>query len=159
MPFSYENNYNFLKEIEVQAAAVPQCYFKKELLTYSLNKRQVHLLTITHREASMSGDLQEERFDPKLFPDNDRPLKFDKPVVLIGSRVHPGEVASSHCLTGMIRFLLNPKDLRAYLLRRLFVFMIVPMLNPDGVYEGNYRMDLLGRNLNRLYNSPDFSTE
>lgn len=59
----------------------------------------------------------------------------------------------------MIKFLLNPKDLRAYILRRLFVFMIVPMLNPDGVWEGNYRMDLLNRNLNRLYTNPDFATE
>jgi murein tripeptide amidase MpaA len=60
---------------------------------------------------------------------------------------------------GMIKFLLNGKDLRAYLLRKLFVFMIVPMLNPDGVFEGNYRMDMSGRNLNRLYTNPDFTTE
>jgi murein tripeptide amidase MpaA len=37
--------------------------------------------------------------------------------------------------------------------------MIVPMLNPDGVFEGNYRMDMSGRNLNRLYTNPDFTTE
>jgi len=28
------------------------------------------------------------------------------------------------------------------------------MVNPDGVYEGNYRMDPLGNNLNRFYNEP-----
>jgi hypothetical protein len=32
-------------------------------------------------------------------------------------------------------------DLRAHLLRKFFVFMIVPMLNPDGVYAGHYRKD------------------
>jgi len=37
--------------------------------------------------------------------------------------------------------------------------MVVPMLNPDGVWEGNYRMDVLNRNLNRLYTNPDFTTE
>lgn len=31
---------------------------------------------------------------------------------------------------------------------------VVPMVNPDGVYEGNYRMDLNNNNLNRVYNDP-----
>lgn len=27
------------------------------------------------------------------------------------------------------------------------------MINPDGVFNGTYRMDMLGHNLNRFYNS------
>ena len=36
-------------------------------------------------------------------------------------------------------------------LRKLFVFKIVPMLNPDGVIVGNTRCNLAGADLNRQY--------
>ena len=39
------------------------------------------------------------------------------------------------------------------MLRELFVFKVVPMLNPDGVIAGNYRCSLAGRDLNRNYRS------
>ena len=42
----------------------------------------------------------------------------------------------------------------AKMLRRSFVFKIIPMLNPDGVIYGNYRCSLLGVDLNRRWLSP-----
>jgi murein tripeptide amidase MpaA len=68
--------------------------------------------------------------------------------------VHPGESPSSHTFNGLIRFLMS-NDARAHYLRKNFVFKLVPMLNPDGVYHGHYRMDLFGQNLNRFYIEPD----
>ena len=59
-------------------------------------------------------------------------------------------------LEGILDFLLNKHDLRAYLLRKFFVFMFVPMLNPDGVFAGHYRKDIFNQNLNRYYNIADF---
>jgi murein tripeptide amidase MpaA len=43
--------------------------------------------------------------------------------------------------------------MRSQLLLKFFTFKIVPMLNPDGVEHGHYRMDIYGQNLNRYYNS------
>jgi murein tripeptide amidase MpaA len=45
------------------------------------------------------------------------------------------------------------------MLRQNFVFMIIPMLNPDGVYHGYYRLDVHGQNLNRHYRLPDYEKQ
>ena len=34
------------------------------------------------------------------------------------------------------------------------MFKVVPMINPDGVYDGHYRMDIFNKNLNRFYKDP-----
>lgn len=37
----------------------------------------------------------------------------------------------------------------AHVLRENFVFKIVPMVNPDGVFLGNNRCNLMGQDMNR----------
>jgi murein tripeptide amidase MpaA len=36
-----------------------------------------------------------------------------------------------------------------------FIFIIVPMLNPDGVFFGNHRTGVLGQDLNRHFDTDD----
>ena len=51
-------------------------------------------------------------------------------------------------MKGALDFLISDSD-EAKILRKNFIFKIVPMLNPDGVRYGNYRTSLLGVDLNR----------
>ena len=55
---------------------------------------------------------------------------------------------------GVLRFLLG-SSAEAVALRRAFVFKIVPMLNPDGVINGNYRTGIRGEDLNRVWDVAD----
>jgi hypothetical protein len=73
-----------------------------------------------------------------------------KKVVFITSRVHPGETPASFVCEGVINYLVsNTEDAKR--LRDNFIFKIVPMLNPDGVINGNYRCSLSGYDLNRVW--------
>lgn len=57
-------------------------------------------------------------------------------------------------MKGAIDFLTDDKDPMAEYLRQKFVFKIIPMLNPDGVINGNYRCSLAGCDLNRRWKAP-----
>eukprot|EP00931_Biecheleriopsis_adriatica_P054913 TRINITY_DN32366_c0_g1_i1.p1 TRINITY_DN32366_c0_g1~~TRINITY_DN32366_c0_g1_i1.p1 ORF type:complete len:1335 (+),score=285.54 TRINITY_DN32366_c0_g1_i1:164-4168(+) len=72
---------------------------------------------------------------------------------VVTSRVHPGESNASWMMHGFIQFLLSPAA-EAKALRQAATWLIVPMLNPDGVVNGSYRCSLAGTDLNRTYNKP-----
>ncbi|ELR57080.1 Cytosolic carboxypeptidase 6, partial [Bos mutus] len=89
---------------------------------------------------------------PLYLPDNLREGAEQK-VVFITGRVHPGETPSSFVCQGIIDFLISQHPI-ARVLREHLVFKIAPMLNPDGVYLGNYRCSLMGFDLNRHWLDP-----
>ena len=73
--------------------------------------------------------------------------------VVITARTHPGESNSSWMMKGVIDFLISDHP-QAVQMRDKFVFKIVPMMNPDGVINGNYRCSLAGCDLNRRWKYP-----
>lgn len=84
-----------------------------------------------------------------------RAFKSMKPIIFISARVHPGETPGSFILDGFIQAILS-QDVRGFFLRKNYVFKIIPVLNPDGVYRGHFRVDQNSVNLNRCYESPSF---
>jgi murein tripeptide amidase MpaA len=96
------------------------------LLTKTLAGNRCDLITIT----SLDKDPRSEK-------------ALGKKGVFISARVHPGESNSSWTMKGIIDYLTSASP-EARVLRENFVFKIVPMLNPDGVINGNYRCSLVG---------------
>ena len=75
--------------------------------------------------------------------------------IVITARVHPGEAVASWMMRGVLTFLTDPDNYEAKMLRENFVFKVIPMLNPDGVINGNYRCSLAGCDLNRRWKTPN----
>ncbi|XP_051780968.1 cytosolic carboxypeptidase-like protein 5 isoform X2 [Erpetoichthys calabaricus] len=164
-PFSYTECQDMLLRLDQKFAestlltpssSPDSIYYHRELLCYSLDGHNVDLITVTSCHGMMEE--REPRLE-KLFPDNytPRPHQFvGKRVYFLSSRVHPGETPSSFVFNGFLNFILKQDDPRAQMLRRMFVFKLIPMLNPDGVVRGHYRTDSRGVNLNRQYLNPEF---
>ena len=49
---------------------------------------------------------------------------------------------------------MDSNNKEAEILRDHFVFKLIPMLNPDGVVNGNYRCSIAGCDLNRQWLKP-----
>jgi len=60
----------------------------------------------------------------------------------------------SWMMRGAINFLTDPESVEATILRDNFIFKLIPMMNPDGVINGNYRCSLAGCDLNRRWKHP-----
>lgn len=74
-------------------------------------------------------------------------------IVVITSRVHPGETPGSWVMESVLKQLCE----EGKSLRDKYVFKLVPMLNPDGVIIGNSRTGIEGADLNRRWRAEDCS--
>ncbi|XP_036613812.1 cytosolic carboxypeptidase 6 isoform X1 [Trichosurus vulpecula] len=128
-PYTYTRFQHYLDSLQKRNMD----YFFREKLGLSVQQRQLDLLTITSPGNLHNGAEQK--------------------VVFITGRIHPGETPSSFVCQGIIDFLVSHHPI-ARVLRDHLVFKIAPMLNPDGVYLGNYRCSLMGFDLNRHWLDP-----
>ena len=77
--------------------------------------------------------------------------------IIFTARVHPGETSGSYVIESVINNLLNNSEQSNNLLDK-YIFKIIPMLNPDGVIHGHYRNNILGKDLNRMWQDPRENT-
>ncbi|CAI2359128.1 unnamed protein product [Moneuplotes crassus] len=159
-PFSYQMINQMVNHAQEICKEREDVYFKRELLAYSLEKRKIELITLTD-STEMTDD--EEPLIKGCFPRHKRSMKrpriFNKPTIFFTARVHPGETPASHALKGVFDLLTDFDNPMSKALLKEFVFKIIPVLNPDGVYRGHFRLDTKGQNLNRYYKDPTITTQ
>ncbi|XP_044278531.1 cytosolic carboxypeptidase 4-like isoform X3 [Varanus komodoensis] len=127
-------------DILEQSRNPEKVFFRKQTLCHTLGGNPCPLVTITAMPETESTD-------------NLRQFR-DRPYVVLMARVHPGESNASWVMKGTLEFLLSSEPI-ADLLRHCFIFKVIPMLNPDGVINGNQRCSLSGDDLNRQWLNPD----
>jgi hypothetical protein len=155
-------------------------HVKVDILAKSVQGRPLHLITITDPKNVSPPELESAAAAPDptstqqpeeskdtderklLFkedeencedkPEQDSPRKI--PVVFVMARSHSSDTASSFIVQGLIDFLVSSHTV-AKALRKNVIFRIAPVMNPDGVFLGNTRGNLLGQDLNRHWHDAD----
>ena len=131
-PYTYTDLLNYIDNFLTRKPK--NNFFRHEILSKSLAGNNIDLLVVTN----LSSSFEEIAL---------------RPAIILTGRVHPGESNSSFVIQGVLDYLLSDKK-EAFFLRNQYVFKIIPMLNPDGVINGNYRTSLSGKDLNRLWPDP-----
>ncbi|XP_068882190.1 cytosolic carboxypeptidase 4 [Aphelocoma coerulescens] len=119
-PYTYSTMMSHLDVLE-QTRNRKKVYWRQQTLCQTLGGNPCPLLTITAMPESKNRD------DLEQF--------CNRPYVFLTARVHPGESNASWVMKGTLEFLVSTDPI-AELLRKCFIFKIVPMLNPDGVING-----------------------
>ena len=125
-PYTYTQLTNYLFSLNIYNKIL-----RIDSIGQTLDNNKLYMLIITNFEDS---------FDTLA----------NKKAIIFTARVHPGESSSSFVIQGLIEFLLSNEP-KAISLRKNYIFKIVPMLNPDGVIRGNFRMNSVGKDLNRMW--------
>ncbi|KAJ2953856.1 hypothetical protein O0L34_g1486 [Tuta absoluta] len=139
-PYSYSRLQKYLGIWEKRA----QAFATRESIAQTTQKKRVDLITI--------GDfsVKEKEVVEDHHMHRSKPQDPKKRVVMIIARVHGGEQPSSFICQGFLDYMVGHSE-KAAALRNGIVIQVIPMLNPDGVFLGNQRSDLLGSDLNRCW--------
>ncbi|XP_055978498.1 cytosolic carboxypeptidase 1 isoform X1 [Sorex fumeus] len=138
-PYTYSTLQMHLQKLE-SGHNPQQIYFRNDVLCETLCGNSCPLVTITA--------VPESKYQEHIYQFRNRPYVF------LSARVHPGETNASWVMKGTLEYLMSNNP-TAQTLRESYIFKIVPMLNPDGVINGNHRCSLSGEDLNRQWQSPN----
>lgn len=127
-PYTYNRNLKQIAKWKQHHAVKPS------VIGHSVEKRPIDLLRV-HEGGEANGKIG----------------------IWVTSRQHAAETNASFFLDGFMDWLLSDAA-DAQALRHAAVVNVVPMINPDGAVAGNYRDNIKGVNLNRVWNEPDAKT-
>jgi hypothetical protein len=140
-PYSFSRLYEFLYHLELQiksnATLSEEANGHKSIICYKTQSMTYSRGIICHTSNGLPIDII--KISGILSSEH-------KKVILIMARVHPSETPGSYQIEQLIRSLVTPNIALKY-----FTFIIIPMLNPDGVVMGNTRTDGIGNDLNRCW--------
>eukprot|EP00826_Nyctotherus_ovalis_P021673 TRINITY_DN1703_c0_g1_i14.p1 TRINITY_DN1703_c0_g1~~TRINITY_DN1703_c0_g1_i14.p1 ORF type:complete len:726 (-),score=163.06 TRINITY_DN1703_c0_g1_i14:217-2394(-) len=134
-PYSYTRMLNFLAQIDL-CIKDNTIIYKRQVLCNSLLDLPVDIIFIT----------------------SSKECAIEKTYIVITARMHSSETAGSYKVQGIIKFLLS-NDAVAESLLCNHIFLIVPMVNADGVVFGNNRCSLAGNDMNRCWGNPSKNQE
>ncbi|XP_045536197.1 cytosolic carboxypeptidase 6 [Papilio machaon] len=138
-PYSYSRLQKYLVTWQKKA----ENFATRETIAQSTQKRQIDLITI--------GDLNVK--EPESKEENltkTKSSEIKKRVVFVMARAHGGEPPASYICQGLLDYIISSAE-NASAIRDHIVIQVVPMLNPDGVFLGSQRADLLGSDPNRSW--------
>ena len=149
--FSLTFSFNFKPNVKYYfASCYPYTYTQLRLYLNTLNKN-CYKKIIKFGEAGKTFNNNKIPYIVITNFECDEEELNEKKCVLVTGRIHSGETVSSYVVQGLIDFLVNLNNPISKYLRDKFIFKIIPMLNIDGVIFGNYRLNILGKDMNRLW--------
>ena len=135
MYFAYFAPYSYDRHQDLLHLAQSHYNCRLETLGHTLDNRDVSLLVI--------GD--EHAVDNEEAP---------KKKIWVIARQHPGETMAEWFVEGLVQRLLDETDTVGRALLNKAVFYVVPNMNPDGSARGHLRLNAIGVNLNREWQTP-----
>ena len=160
-PYTYSDHQRHLADI--LSSPQKRKFVRRSQLTATLGGHAVDLLTITDFSKAPGGSAYAypspgelgsgEDGDASPPPQHAGGTEPRKRTIVFSGRVHPGETPASWMMRGLLDLLVGGSE-TARRLRSMFVFKIIPMLNPDGVVFGNNRCSLSATDLNRAWKKP-----
>ena len=135
MYFAYFAPYSYDRHQDLLHLAQSHYNCRLETLGHTLDNRDVSLLVI--------GD--EHAVDSEEAP---------KKKIWVIARQHPGETMAEWFVEGLVQRLLDETDTVGRALLNKAVFYVVPNMNPDGSARGHLRLNAIGVNLNREWQTP-----
>lgn len=135
MYFAYFAPYSYDRHQDLLHLAQSHYNCRLETLGHTLDNRDVSLLVIGDEHAADSEEAPKKK-------------------IWVIARQHPGETMAEWFVEGLIQRLLDETDTVGRALLNKAVFYVVPNMNPDGSARGHLRLNAIGVNLNREWQTP-----